>query len=438
MAHIAEAPHLNTCRLAPDLGNLLVLAPHPDDESLGCGGLITFLKLGGSSVSVIFVTSGSASHPNSRSHPPKKLSKLREAEAIAACAKLDIPKENVHFLRAADSALVHLDRQSLLGLSGQMDMIFESGKFSSLALPWRRDPHPDHRVVYELGNMMLKTGSKNCIKIEYPIWLWKNGETIDWPLESEIVPYQLNITDVAQKKREAIKCHKSQLGEIINDDPYGFVLTEALLEPFYSDTEYFFMTHRDLDTLDQSYFDGLYDQQEDPWDFRNSTYEQKKYERALKVLEGKTYACALELGCSIGIQTRMLSKVCRYLMAVDISREAVDTAFKYCSDAVNVQFKVADITKEFPKGQFDLITCCEIGYYFSVKDLEKMFRNISDRLLSGGSLLMVHWTPFVPDYPLSGDAVHDRFENFAEQSGLFHELAHERHERYRLQIWTKV
>lgn len=435
---IMKAPYLNRERLAADIGNLMVLAPHPDDESLGCGGLIALLKEAGRSVSVVFVTSGSASHPDSRSHPPETLSKLRESEAIKACSELGVPVDDIHFVRALDSRLKDLDQKSLSEIAQQVAEVFENKKLSALAVPWRRDPHPDHVTTHALGDMVLDRVPAKAIKMEYPIWLWKNGRKGDWPKQGETVPYRLDISPVFQKKWQAVQMHRSQLGEIIKDDDDGFVLTAALLEPFNTPTEYFFMTNlRNLKTLEKRYFEQLYSENSDPWNFRNSEYEKQKYKNCIKILGTEAFESGLELGCSIGIQTRMLSRLCHRLTAVDISKEAIGEATRNRDGMENIEFRVADITKEFPYGDFDLVTCCEIGYYLEMEDLVRLFQNISDSLVPEGRLLMVHWTPFVPDYPLSGDAVHDSFADFAIRTGLFDELVHERHELYRLQVWRK-
>lgn len=435
---ILKAPYINGERLSADIGNLMVLAPHPDDESLGCGGLIAMLTEAGKSVSVVFITSGSASHPNSTSHPPEILAELRESEAIKACSAIGVPINHIHFIRAADSKLEKLDQQGTMHIARRITSLFESVDMSALALPWRRDPHPDHVVTNTIGAMVLDRISKNVIKIEYPIWLWKNAKEEDWPQEEETVPYRLDISRVFQKKWQAVKMHRSQLGEVISDDAYGFVLTEELLEPFHTPTEYFFLSHlRSPKTLEKKYFDQLYSEQTDPWNFRNSAYEKGKYENATKSLGTKRFECGLELGCSIGIQTRMLSRCCQRLIAVDISEAAVTEAKLSCRDLENIEFRIANIIEDFPQGRFDLITCNEIGYYLEREDLLRLFHNCNVNLKSGGRFLMVHWTPFVPDYPLSGDAVHDAFEEFAAETGLFTELAHERHQRYRLQVWGK-
>ena len=65
---------------------ILVVAPHPDDETLGCGGLISLLAQNGSAFYIVFVTDGSASHRNSRAWPSARLAAQREQEARNALA----------------------------------------------------------------------------------------------------------------------------------------------------------------------------------------------------------------------------------------------------------------------------------------------------------------------------------------------------------------
>jgi len=65
-------------------GTCLVLAPHPDDESLGCGGLIAACCAAGRPPVVAVLTDGSGSHPGSRAFPPTRLAAIRKAEVTAA------------------------------------------------------------------------------------------------------------------------------------------------------------------------------------------------------------------------------------------------------------------------------------------------------------------------------------------------------------------
>ena len=72
-------------------GRTAVVAPHPDDESLGCGGAIALLTRFGLSVSVLFISDGTKSHPTSRKYPMLRLRDLRESEAREALARLGTP-----------------------------------------------------------------------------------------------------------------------------------------------------------------------------------------------------------------------------------------------------------------------------------------------------------------------------------------------------------
>jgi hypothetical protein len=84
-------------------GNCLVLAPHPDDESLGCGGLIARCCIESRPPVVVILTDGSGSHPGSQDYPPQKLAALREQEVARATQALGLPTERLMFLREVDT-----------------------------------------------------------------------------------------------------------------------------------------------------------------------------------------------------------------------------------------------------------------------------------------------------------------------------------------------
>src|ERR1700689_4824660 len=83
-------------------GGVLVIAPHPDDESLACGGLIAEACATDRPATVIVVSDGTGSHPRSRAYPRARLRALREAEARQAVSALGLPPRCIEFLRLAD------------------------------------------------------------------------------------------------------------------------------------------------------------------------------------------------------------------------------------------------------------------------------------------------------------------------------------------------
>ena len=104
IATFAKLPFLDLDQVSPD-GTSLVVAPHPDDESLGCGGLIAESCARGRPPVVVVMTDGAASHPSSPSYPADRLRALRESETAAALSILGLSSESLHFMRLRDSAM---------------------------------------------------------------------------------------------------------------------------------------------------------------------------------------------------------------------------------------------------------------------------------------------------------------------------------------------
>ena len=80
----------------------IVVAPHPDDESLACGGLIAEACRQGLRGKVVIVSDGVGSHPNSKAYPPDRCRALREEEAKQAGAELGLKPEDMLFLGLPD------------------------------------------------------------------------------------------------------------------------------------------------------------------------------------------------------------------------------------------------------------------------------------------------------------------------------------------------
>lgn len=191
-------------------------------------------------------------------------------------------------------------------------------------------------------------------------------------------------------------------------------------------------------SLSTQYFDDVYNQNEDPWDFENSPYETSKYQATLAALTKATYRQVFEIGCSIGVLTKMLAPKCAHLLAVEPAEKAFEKAKNRVKDLQNVQVEKMLVPDEFPEQQFDLILLSEVGYYLSKPDLEKLAELMIAHLLSGGQLLLVHWTPFVPDYPQTGDEVHDFFMNLCQQKKHLKHVKYQREEKFRLDLFEKV
>ncbi len=188
------------------------------------------------------------------------------------------------------------------------------------------------------------------------------------------------------------------------------------------------------ETLGREYFEGIYSASEDPWNFAGSEYEADKYRETLSGLARSTYRRALEIGCSIGVQTAMLAGRCDRLLALDVSEQAIERARSRCAHLDNVEFAVAEIPKEYPAGCFDLTILSEVGYYFALADLATLADRIAAHSQAGAHLLLVHWLPFVPEYPITGDQVHEYF--LGRQDWQW--LTGCKRERYRIDLFAKL
>ena len=159
--------------------------------------------------------------------------------------------------------------------------------------------------------------------------------------------------------------------------------------------------------LGREYFEGLYAQSYDPWNFETSEYERKKYERTLEALGGRRFERALEAGASIGVFTEMLAARCDELLAVDVSERAVAEARKRLSGREHVRVERRTLPEEMPHGPFDLIVASEVLYYFTREEMLATLEAFERELAPGGVLLAVHWRRETRTYPLQGDEVHE-------------------------------
>jgi len=189
-------------------------------------------------------------------------------------------------------------------------------------------------------------------------------------------------------------------------------------------------------TLTPEYFDQVYAANNDPWDFTSSEYEAEKYAATLAALPGGNYNNAFEIGCSIGVLTEKLAERCDNLLAVDVSEKALEQAKKRCKNLSKVRLQIMQIPNKFPNEIFDLILISEVGYYLAPGDWQTAMKKVFAHLAADGQIVLVHWRPFVHDYPQTGDAIHDSFVEFAKDK--MQNLKSLRREKYRLDVWENL
>ena len=214
-----------------------MLAPHPDDEVLGCGGTVIQKVRAGASVAIAFMTDGGRSH--AAFLPRAELVRRRRGEALAATARLGVPPSAVTFLDFPDGEL----GDSMSAATGAIvDLVSELRPAQVLApCPW--DFTPDHVATRTAAEEALRRGGLGPLLLGYPVWFWDR-----WPwtspdarppasraaVRAAVGHWRLarhfrasvDIADVLEQKKAALDCHRSQVSRP-DDNPDWPVLAEV-------------------------------------------------------------------------------------------------------------------------------------------------------------------------------------------------------------------
>ncbi|QXQ05391.1 PIG-L family deacetylase [Sphingosinicellaceae bacterium] len=197
---------------------LVVIAPHPDDETLGCGSLIVSAVRLGIPVGIIALTNGDASHPSSRRWPPAALGRLRSGEQRRALARLGAGDAKVRRLgwgdgRVAGDADGRRLSRALIALRAGVVLVTSDA-----------DHHPDHQAAARLAR-----GAAGRLGLPLVIYaVWSRVDTVRRGFRRD-----------RARKSWAMAAHRSQVAGYIADDPDGFRLSPAALASLIAGPEQF-------------------------------------------------------------------------------------------------------------------------------------------------------------------------------------------------------
>jgi len=203
----------------------LILAPHPDDESLGCGGLIATCCAMGRPPVVVVLTDGAASHPGSAAFPPARLVALRAAETRAAVAALGLPPSRLHLMGLPDGQVPHAG-PAMEHAAATVAAIARDSGVGTILGTWEHDPHDDHAAAHAIAARAAVLAGVRLLS--YPVWGWALPPRRRLDVGT-IAGLRLDITAQLPAKRRAIAAHASQHGAVVADDPRGFRLPAPLL-----------------------------------------------------------------------------------------------------------------------------------------------------------------------------------------------------------------
>lgn len=403
----------------PSGTKLVVLAAHPDDESLGAGGLISIAAAAGAPIEVLIASDGEASHPASPTHSPARLARLRRAEAVAAMQAL-APAARVTFLGLPDGSLAeHVGRvaeELRARCAGPVCMV----------APWFGDRHPDHAACAAAAALVAGEAADRVLW-QYPIWAWHwadpDGADLPW---DRLARLDLPPRAMAAKQ-QAIAAHRSQhqpLSPAPGDQP---ILTAETLLHFRRDFETFVLAAPT--SADQpGYFDALYRADADPWRLGTRFYEARKRDLIVAALPRPRFRRAFEPGCATGLLTAALAERCAEIVCYDVADDAIRQTRRRLGGQARVER--GRIPDDWPAGSFDLIALSEVGYY--CRDLDALTERVHATLADDGVLVACHWRHAAPDHPQTSDAVHA-----ALGRGL-HRIVQHMECDFRLDVWTRT
>ncbi|HEX4507516.1 MAG TPA: PIG-L family deacetylase [Alphaproteobacteria bacterium] len=225
-------------------GGLIVIAPHPDDETLGCGGLIARARSEGRAVRVVILSDGSLSHQGSRDYPPDRLRTVRQQESTVALEMLGVSRQDIHFLDIKDGSVPAAGGELVAVARQVLDIVRPmGGEPGTIAVTWRDDPHPDHKAAYEIAHQ-VRLWLPALKLIEYPIWGSHESGRIE--VGDSVNGYRLDIAGHTALKHRAILAYRSQVTDLITDAPGAGPLPERFLERFRRPHEVFLdLPHRE-------------------------------------------------------------------------------------------------------------------------------------------------------------------------------------------------
>lgn len=228
----------NTARdvsLATAGRSALILAPHPDDETLGCGGTVLRKLAAGSAVTIAVVTDGRHSHASALLTPPE-LAALRRNELAEAAKRLGVSESAVCWLGFEDGTVAANEDAVAAAIATLIAKLVPSEVYSTSA----DEPHPDHAAVGRAARKAVAASAGTHL-LEYPVWLWGNwplrpGDRIRSTLRAMALllfrgAVVVRVNGLESAKWHALSAHASQLGRpasIPESEPWGTLPTSVL------------------------------------------------------------------------------------------------------------------------------------------------------------------------------------------------------------------
>ncbi|MFI8717373.1 PIG-L deacetylase family protein [Stenotrophomonas sp. NPDC077464] len=205
-AWLARLPLVEADAVLRDARCLVVVSPHPDDEVLGCGGLMQAALAKGCSVHVVSVSDGEACYPDHPQWPAARLRDARRRELASALKELGMDATHVSALGLPDGAIAAHEAQLAAHLVARLS------PRDVVIAPWVNDAHPDHEAAGRAARVAAANAGARFL--QYPVWAWHwldpSTSAGPWPRAQRIA---LD-ADAQARKQRAMAAFATQTGAV--------------------------------------------------------------------------------------------------------------------------------------------------------------------------------------------------------------------------------
>lgn len=218
---------------------VVTVAPHPDDEVLGVGGLLGMLARAGSRIHLIAVTDGEGSHPGSPTLTREDLAARRTEESRKALAALGIAPTSVERLRLPDGNVHRVEARTAEITAAVIHLLARTAHLGAAwcLAPWPGDGHPDHDAA---GQAAVRGASGTARVLTYPVWMWHWSSPTDprvpWSLARRIVLSP----EIAAAKQAAVEAFETQIHPLSDHPADAAILPPYILQRLTRSTEIVF------------------------------------------------------------------------------------------------------------------------------------------------------------------------------------------------------
>ncbi len=229
----------------------LVVAPHPDDETIGCGAAIARKRAAGTRVDVVVVCDGRHSHA-SNVISPQQLADKRAAESLEACALLGVDRAHVRFLGFEELTLW----RCLDDIAAELAAVIDEVDPEEILVVTEEDWHTDHQATHVALLRALARRPFSGPIGAYPVWFWADGpwrsvpvlalhrtwrDLLLSPLAARRLPAArlVRTEQYDERKREAFACYTSQTTNLTGEAGWA-TFAPGWIEPFLGPAEVFF------------------------------------------------------------------------------------------------------------------------------------------------------------------------------------------------------